>query len=130
MAVTLGDYILSDIAEADFTAGMPTAAIRTYILVKVADAADADGDGITAELIGDGHVYGDFHYLGFNDRFVIRYLAKAEGTRILAGLDDRPESSNFRVGLRQGDEDIDPDDFDFDHYRITIEYSSEHFLEY
>ena len=41
----------------------------TDIIARVADAADADGDGDTTELILDGNDFGDFYYLGFNNLF-------------------------------------------------------------
>ena len=130
VAITLGDYVLSDIAKADFTSGMPAPSFMTDIIARVVDEDDADGDGNTTEFIFDGEDYGDFYYLGFNDLFDNWYPARAEGTRTLAELNDRPASPRFRVGLRHGDEDLDPDDADFDHYRITIEDSNGDFLGY
>ena len=97
VAMTLGDYVISDIAEADFKSGMPAPSFKTVVL---ANGDDAD--------------YGDFYFLGFNDLFDNWYVSTD------TGLTTSPASPKFRVGLQHGDEDLAPDDADFDHYRINI----------
>ena len=119
VAITLGDYVISDIAEADFTSGMPAPSFKTDVLANVADEDDDDGDGDTTELIPNGEDYGDFYYLGFNDLFDNWYVSD-KGT----GLITRPASPKFRVGLQHGGDDVAADDADFEYYRITIEDSN------
>lgn len=120
LAITLGDYVISDIAEAEFTSGMPAPSFTTGILANVADGDDADGDTDLTELIPDGDDYGVFYYLGFNDLFDNWYVAD-RGT---ATLTTSPASAKFRVGLRHGNEDLAPADADFDYYRISIHDSN------
>ena len=118
VAITHGDSVISDIAEARFTSGMPTPSFMTNILANVADANDADGDADLAELIPDGVDYGDFYYLGFNELFDNWYVSdKGDATTLIT----RPVSPKFRIGLQHGAADIVADDADFDSYRITIE---------
>ena len=120
LAVTLGNYVISDIAEAEFTSGMPAPTFATGILANVADADDVDKDSDLTELIPNGVDYGDFYYLGFNDLFDNWYVAD-RGT---AEIETRPTSPKFRVGLRHGNEDLAPADADFDYYRIAIHDSN------
>ena len=118
VAITHGDSVISDIAEARFPSGMPTPSFMTNILANVADANDADGDADLAELIPDGVDYGDFYYLGFNELFDNWYVSdKGDATTLIT----RPVSPKFRIGLQHGAVDIVADDADFDSYRITIE---------
>ena len=130
VALTQEGYVISDIAEAEFTSGMPAPSFMTDIMAKVVDVADEDGDGDTMELILDGEDYGDFYYLGFNNLFDNWFAARAEGTRSLAALSEQPASIKFRVGLRHGEEDLQLGDANFAHYRIVIEDSSGDELEY
>ena len=120
LAITLGDHVISDIAEAEFTSGMPAPTFMTDILANVADGDDVDDDDDLTELIPDGEDYGDFYYLGFNDLFDNWYVAE-RGT---ATIETRPTSPKFRVGLRHGNEDLAPADADFDYYKITIHDSN------
>ena len=111
VALTLADHVISDIAETDFTSGMPAPSFSTDIVANV----DADGgDGPGTVLASDGTDYGDFYYLGFNDLFDNWYSTDAE-------VVSRPTSARFRVGLQHGSGDVKPGDADFENYRITIE---------
>ena len=118
VAITQDDFVISDIAEAEFTSGIPAPSFMTNILANVADANDVDGDADLTELIPDGVDYGDFYYLGFNDLFDNWYVSdKGDATTLIT----RPVSPKFRVGLQHGAADIVAGDADFDSYRITIE---------
>ena len=118
VAITHGDFVISDIADAKFTSGMPTPSFKTTILANVADANDVDGDLDLGELIPDGVDYGDFYYLGFNDLFDNWYVSdKGDATSLIT----RPVSPKFRVGLQHGAVDLVPGDADFESYRISIE---------
>ena len=130
VALTQRGFVVSDIAEAEFTSGMPAPSFMTNIMAKVVDVADEDGDGDTSELILDGEDYGDFYYLGFNNLFDNWFAARAEGARSLAALSEQPASTKFRVGLRHGEEGLHLGDANFAHYRIVIEDSSGDELEY
>ena len=112
VAVTQGDYVISDIAEADFTTGMPAPKFSTDILVQ----------GASAPLEGRR-----FYYLGFNDLFDNWYVAEPSDA-----VETRPNVPKFRVGLAHGS-GITPDkadDADFEHYRITIEDPDGDFIGY
>jgi hypothetical protein len=122
VALTLGDYVISDIAEADFTSGMPAPSFKTDIVAKVAEGDVDPGD----YLDPDGVDYGDFYYLGFNDLFDNWYTS-AKGD---PAITTRPRSPKFRVGLQHGDADVDAGDADFENYRITIEDSNGDLLGY
>ena len=111
VVITLGDYVLSDIAEAEYTSGLPA---PTFVTDLVAKHNPTDEVPVLGQ-ISDGKDYGDFYYLGFNDLFDNGYPAKAAGGKTLVALNDQPESPKFKVGLRYGDEDIDPSDADFKH---------------
>ena len=43
VAITHGDFVISDIAEAEFTSGMPAPSFMTTILANVADEGDTNG---------------------------------------------------------------------------------------
>ena len=115
VAVTQGDYVISDIAEADFTTGMPAPSFSTEILIS-------GGVGGTDTAFADGR----FYYLGFNDLFDNWYVVAPED------IPTRPESPKFRVGLAHGTgiTSDDAEDASFEHYRITIEDSDGDFLGY
>ena len=144
VAVTLGDYVISDIAEADFTSGMPKPKFKTNIYVSAnaidTDTADdpntdedetvvATDDDKPLEVDNKIVVKGEFYYLGFNDLFDNWYVSaqpavEAERVRV------SPRTSKFRVGLAHGDGDLVPADANFENYRITIEDSSGDLLGY
>ena len=130
VALTLSNHVISDIAETEFTSGMPAPTFKTNILANV------DKDGPTVPGVGgnpdindgtileaDGEDYGNFYYLGFNDLF--------DNWFVNAGsVKTRPTSPRFRVGLRHGDGDVKPGDADFENYRITIEDGNGDLLRY
>ncbi len=123
VAVTQGDYVISDIAEIDFTSGMPAPSFSTDVRVTSdaagAIAVDADDTSKLRDL-------GNFYYLGFNDLFDNWYLSPTSTVTII----DSPSTSKFRVGLAHGGADLDLDEADFENYRITIEDSSGDLLGY
>ena len=123
VAVTQGDYVISDIAEADFTSGMPAPSFSTDVRVTSdaagAIAVDADDTSKLRDL-------GNFYYLGFNDLFDNWYLSLTSTVTIT----DSPSTPKFRVGLAHGGADLDLDEADFENYRITIEDSSGDLLGY
>ena len=115
VAVTQGDYVISDIAEAEFTTGMPAPSFSTDILVSVVDGPDT--------VFPEGR----FYYLGFNDLFDNWYVVSA-----VTAIITSPSSPKFRVGLAHGTgiTPEDAEDADFEHYRITIEDPDGDFLGY
>ena len=122
VAVTQGDFVISDIAEADFISGMPAPSFSTDVRVTSdaagAIAVDAEEDDGLLDL-------GNFYYLGFNDLFDNWYLSAS-----VAAVDDRPSTPKFRVGLAHGGTGLDLDEADFENYRIIIEDSSGDLLGY
>ena len=124
VAMTLGDYVISDIAEKDFTSGMPAPAFSTT-LKEVADA-----DGATTGYPG-GDQTQKFYYLGFNDTFDNWFVKTPPTAAAVAELfSTKPATVKFRVGLAHASGVADPDDADFDHYRIVIEDGSGDLLGY
>lgn len=130
VAVTLGDYVISDIAEVDFVSGMPAPSFKTFVM----NSSLGDLRNNRAFLDGSGNVNGHFYYLGFNDYFDNWYSEDATLTL-------RPASPKFRVGLAHGGASVasngnvtpspvDPDEADFENYRITIEDSNGDLLGY
>ncbi len=123
VAVTQGDYVISDIAEADFTSGMPAPSFSTDVRVTSdaagAIAVDPDDTSKLKDL-------GNFYYLGFNDLYDNWYLSATAS----ATLVDRPSTPKFRVGLAHGGTGLDLDEADFENYRIVIEDSSGDLLGY
>ena len=92
VAMTQGDYVISDIAEADFTTGMPAPKFSTDILVE------GDSDPLEG---------GRFYYLGFNDLFDNWYVVEPES------IPTSPSTAKFRVGLAHGgSDDVMPGDAD------------------
>ena len=127
VAITVGDYVISDIAEKDFTSGMPAPAFSTSLREATATGR-ASTVGYTA---GDDHTQ-SFYYLGFNDTFDNWFVrtppeAPDEGE---SPFSTKPATAKFRVGLAHADSVVDPDKADFDHYRIVIEDSSGDLLGY
>ncbi len=120
VAVTQGDFVISDIAEADFTSGMPAPSFSTDVRVTASGVAAPDPEDATK--LKD---LGSFYYLGFNDLFDNWYLSAS-----VAAVDDRPSTPKFRVGLAHGGAELDLDEADFENYRITIEDSSGDLLGY
>ena len=64
--------------------------------------------------------------MGFNDLFDNWYVSNKNGVAIVT----KPASPKFRVGLQHGEAGLDPDDADFEHYKIAIEDSNGDFLDY
>ncbi len=123
VAVTQGDFVISDIAEIDFTSGMPAPSFSTDVRVT-----DLTILGVVAAITPDSDVLqdlGSFYYLGFNDLFDNWYLAASA-----AAVPDSPSTPKFRVGVAHGDTDLDLGEADFENYRITIEDSSGDLLGY
>ena len=128
VAVTQGDFVISDIAEADFISGMPAPSFSTNVrlteevtvdtVVSIVTAVDPDEDDGLKDL-------GSFYYLGFNDLFDNWYLAASA-----AAVPDSPSTPKFRVGVAHGDTDLDLGEAKFENYRITIEDSSGDLLGY
>ena len=134
VAITLDEFVISDIAEKDFTSGMPGPTFSSGVKVAgttVDDALTGDPDGsvFTGGWAADEDIIQKFYYLGFNDVFdnwfVESHTVASPGT-----LRTSPRTAKFRVGLGHGDGDATPADADFDHYRIVIEDSSGDLLGY
>ncbi len=134
VAITLDEFVISDIAEKDFTSGMPGPTFSSG--VKVAGTVDddaltgaPDGSVFTGGWAADEDIIQKFYYLGFNDVFdnwfVESHTVASPGT-----LRTSPRTAKFRVGLGHGDGDATPANADFDHYRIVIEDSSGDLLGY
>ncbi len=124
VAVTLGKHVISDIAEAEFTSGLPAPRFSTDIKVSGNVESDDkldDGPAIDAED-GKFEDLGTFYYLGFNDLFDNWYVK--------SGAIQMPRSPRFRVGLQHGASGVDAGDADFENYRIVIEDSSGDLLGY
>ena len=72
VAITQDDFVISDIAEAEFTSGMPAPSFKTDVWVSV-DADDEVEDafelGRKDDEDGDTIDLGSFYYLGFNNLF-------------------------------------------------------------
>ena len=90
VAITLGDFVISDIAEKDFTSGMPAPAFLTTLKVAAATVADADAvageDADHAWVTAKGTRKG-FYYLGFNDVF--------DNWFVSSGPDEAIAAANF-----------------------------------
>ena len=69
VAITLDDYVISDIAEKDFTSGMPAPSFTTKFRVAGTDGDDlagtADGSEFTGGWAADDDIIRKFYYLGF-----------------------------------------------------------------
>ena len=151
VAVTLGDYVISDIAEVDFTSGMPAPSFSTGVRLsstggltdltdlatktRVSDqkwlnlssgATDAGNTG--SDDTAEPKEYGSFYYLGFNDLFDNWYATdtSADADKIKT----QPSNPKFRVGLVHGDGELTAGDADFENYRIVIEDSNGDLLGY
>ncbi len=127
VAVTLGDYVISDIAVAEFVSGMPAPSFKSDVLVSTGEATpvalksrDQTDDPDNLETVGS------FYYLGFNDLFDNWYVTD-KGTQ---DIKTSPVNAKFRVGLVHGNGELEPDDADFENYRITIEDSNGDLLGY
>ena len=137
VAITLGDFVISDIAEKDFTSGMPAPSFSTTLIesggptTDTPPASSVERSGYTAGV----HIQ-KFYYLGFNDTFDNWFVKSPptvgvdEETVVSTVFSTKPTSAKFRVGLAHADSVVDPDDADFDHYRIVIEDSSGDLLGY
>ena len=125
-ALTDGDYVISHIVKHDFTSGLDKPKLFDFFYY-VPDAGDLDDSkylkGSRRELqwsqaLEDNkikeHDKGTFYYLGFNHNFDNYYVNN--------GMTN-PVSPKFRIGLvhKLG---IDPDDADFDHFRIEVQDDS------
>ena len=130
VAITQGKYVISDIAEAEFTSGMPAPSFKTsvWVAADVEEEANADTMVLGPAVDGDGDVIvlGSFYYLGFNNLFDNWFASGPFPT----DQSDRPSTPKFRVGLQHGAAVDDPGDADFENYRITIEDSSGDLLGY
>ena len=120
VAITLGDFVISDIAEKDFTSGMPAPSFSTPLIEA------GNTEGYTA-----GSHTQKFYYLGFNDLFDNWFV----GRRPTVEEEDlafstSPATAKFRVGLAHGEGNAKPGDADFENYRIVIEDSSGDLLGY
>ena len=108
VAITLGDFVISDIAEKDFTSGMPAPSFSTALREAAATADDAEevaGEDAKHEWVTAEGTRKGFYYLGFNDLFdnwivVSRAPADAEQA---ANYVTKPGTAKFRVGLGHGD---------------------------
>lgn len=107
VAITQGDYLISDIAEAEFTSGMPAPKFSTTLRVE---------DGTVSEDKTLANT--NFYYLGFNDLFDNWYVVSSSPEIIT-----RPNTPKFRVGLAHGlgTDKTKAKDAGFSNYRITIE---------
>lgn len=140
VAVVRDDYVISDIAVAKFTSGLPkptfmspfylaqaqeNAADKLSIFRSAAAADDADKRDIKYIFEDDGDLIearakkvedSVFYYLGFNHNFENWYVDTGR---------TYPRSPKFRVGLRHGTEAADdPGDADFDNFRVRVLDSS------
>ena len=130
VAITQSNYVISDIAEAEFTSGMPAPSFKTDVWL----AADTDVDEETT--VADSALQdakgvidlGSFYYLGFNNLFDNWFVS--DSFTFPVDQEDRPTTPKFRVGLKHGAAVEDPGDADFENYRITIEDSSGDLLGY
>ena len=123
VAMTQGDYVISDIAEADFTSGMPAPSFSTAVMVESVGAdKDAEGNVVSPDTV---LTKGSFYYLGFNDLFDNWYVSEPTDA-----VETRPSVPRFRVGLAHGSGATDPDDAKFENYRITIEDPNGDFIGY
>ncbi len=139
VAVVRDDYVISDIAVTEFTSGLPkptfmspfylvqaqTGAAEELSIFRSATADDPTKRDIKYIFNGDGDLIearakavkdSTFYYLGFNHNFENWYVDTGR---------TYPKSPKFRVGLRHGTEAADdPDDADFDNFRVRVLDSS------
>ena len=131
VAITLGNFVISDIAEKDFTSGMPKPGFYTVLKERgrvepeAAAVAPAYSSGTYAAPMQR------FYYLGFNDLFDNWFVAERPETvnNPAIAFETRPSVPKFRVGLAHAS-GVKPGDADFDHYRIVIEDGSGDLLGY
>ena len=129
VAITLGDFVISDIAEREFTSGMPKPGFYTVVnerpRVGTEDeaAAGAFAAGIYAAPIQR------FYYLGFNDLFDNWFVGERPAPVDGVAFETEPSVAKFRVGLAHAS-GVNPEDAGFDHYRIVIEDGSGDLLGY
>ena len=132
IAVTQGSYVISDIAEKDFTSGMPAPTFKNRIRVSGNTGGDERDEGPAPTAPG-GTVLkdkGSFYYLGFNDLFDNWFVSAQSATELENRIHTKPSTSKFRVGLIHGAEGLDLDEANFANYRITIEDGSGDLLGY
>ena len=126
VAITLGEYVISDIAEKDFTSGMPAPSFTTTLkVVGAGGALDTGHDWLDK----DAKHRREFYYLGFNNLFD-NWFVESQRTDTDAAFRVKPSTAKFRVGLVHGDGNANPADADFENYRIVIEDSSGDLLGY
>ena len=137
VAITLGDYVISDIAEKDFTSGMPPPAFLTTLKVAAATAAvdgvdptAVGGEDTTHVWAADEDIRKSFYYLGFNDVFDNWFVTTPATVAGAGRFRTQPSTAKFRVGLAHGDGSVDAGAADFENYRIVIEDSSGDLLGY
>ena len=127
VAITLGDFVISDIAEKDFTSGMPAPDFSTAL---------KEAGAVATGAWNAGEQRNSFYYFGFNDVFDNWFVqrrptvAVEEGVAVFDMFSTKPTTAKFRVGLAHGDGDATPGDADFENYRIVIEDSSGDLLGY
>ena len=115
-----GDYLISDILEADVNQSL-TAPKFSAAVLRLVTAADPDGPdddlATTADNIPEDTTEatgGTMYYVGYNENFG-NYKADTN-------LSTMPATPRLRIGLRHGGEDGDKrDDVDFDGYLVRIE---------
>ena len=103
VAITLGDYVISDIAEKDFTSGMPAPAFLTNLKVAAA-TADEDtvvaGEDATHSWVTAKGTRKGFYYLGFNDVFDNWFVSSGPDVAAeAANFVTQPSTPKFRVGF-------------------------------
>ena len=135
VAITLGDFVISDIAEKDFTSGMPAPAFLTTLKVAALTAEDADtvvaGEDATHAWVTAKGTRKGFYYLGFNDVFDNWLVSSGpDAAEAADNFVTQPSSPKFRVGLAHGDGNVNASDADFKYYRIVIEDASGDLLGY
>ena len=110
VAITQGDFVISDIAEAEFTSGMPAPSFKTNVWVA-SDSDDTDVFALAPKVDGDGDIIdlGSFYYLGFNNLFDNWFASGPFPT----DNEDKPRTPKFRVGLQHGAAVEDPSAADF-----------------
>ncbi len=127
VAMTLGDYVISDIAVTEFVSGMPAPSFKSDVLVSTGEDTPVALKSIDQTDDPDNlETKGSFYYLGFNDLFDNWYVID-KGTQ---DIKTSPVNAKFRVGLVHGNGELVPDDADFENYRITIEDSNGDLLGY
>ena len=77
VAITLGDYVISDIAEADFTSGLPAPRFSSDIRVSVNEITTGEGTAVTNTL-GENDLGGTPAFVGDPDGTIEQAADQAE----------------------------------------------------